>query len=708
MDQQSLFDQDVEQSLEQKQEQSIEQRYEALKTELNYHSYCYYALDDPKISDADFDALMRQLKEIEAKHPDLIAPDSPTQRVGGHVSDQFSPVQHLERMYSLDDAMDLDELDAWLDRTIKALGRETEFICELKIDGLGVALTYEQGLLVRGATRGDGLVGEDVSANLRCIKDIPLSLQADALKSLDPDIRLELRGEVFMPKTSFLKLNEQADKDGRPAFANPRNAAAGSLRQKDPKITAQRDLASYIYASPNSADLPVRTQSELLAWLRQAGMHTNSQAKLCSSAKEVHAYCAQALEDRDKLSYDIDGVVVKVNSFADQERLGFTARAPRWAIAFKFPPEQKETLLKDISIQVGRTGVLTPVAELEPVNLAGSIVSRATLHNIDDIRRKDVRVGDTVLVHKAGDIIPEVVKPILSKRPQDAQVFEMPSHCPSCGSSVVQLGDEVAYRCVALDCPAQAQERLNHWVSRTALDIDGLGSELIARLIDQGIVLDVADFYDKLDFETLKDLPTGRFSKVDKSPIVLGATTAQKIMTALEASKDKGLSRVLVGLGIRHVGKTVAELLAQNFGSMQALMQASEESLSAIEGIGPKMAESIADFFKVEDNIKVIARLEAAGFKMQDDLLENSLGEGLKDLSFVITGTLSSMTRDEAASELKRRGAKVSSSVSKKTSYLLAGESAGSKYDKALSLGVPIIHEEQFLALLQGDDSILS
>lgn len=710
MSQEPLFEQEQSHLVQDTQLQpSVEAQIRELSEQLRYHSYRYYALDEPEISDAEFDALMRKLKELEKAHPEYVFPDSPTQRVGGYLGEQFSPVTHAERMYSLDDAMDLDELDAWLERVRKSLGFSPEFICELKIDGLGVALTYENGTLVRAATRGDGITGEDVTANIRTIKDIPLKLLGGAHERLAAQGSLEIRGEVFMPKSSFVKLNELAEKEeGRKTFANPRNAAAGSLRQKDASITAQRDLASYFYATPHAENLNIATQSEFLAWLESAGIHINSQARLCASAKEVHRYCAAALERRDELPYDIDGVVVKVNSFAHQEVLGFTARAPRWAIAFKFPPEQKETLLTDISIQVGRTGVLTPVAELQPVQLAGSTVSRATLHNIDEIRRKDIRVGDTVVVHKAGDIIPEIVRVIHERRPAHSVEFCMPKLCPSCSSPVVRLDDEVAYRCISLDCPAQTQERLVHWVSRSAMDIDGLGEEIIARLIDQDIVHDVADFYDRLDFEALSQLSTGRISVVKGTEITLGKEIALKIMQSLEDSKSRGLDRVLMGLGIRHVGKTLAQELAARYQDIDTLRQQSEEELAAVPGIGPKLAQSIVDFFSIVDNQKIIARLKNSGVVLTDTRKDMQLDTSLEGLTFVITGSLGSMGRTEAAEQLARRGAKIASSVSKKTSYLIAGEAVGSKYDKAQALGIPILSEEDFSLLLEGNYSFLN
>lgn len=676
----------------------------ALQKEILHHQKLYYQDDKPEITDAQFDSLLRQLEALEAKFPELVSPASPTQRVGGFLSEQFEPVEHQVRMYSLDDAMNLDELDAWLSRVVPSLGDTPQFICELKIDGLGIALTYEAGKLVRAATRGDGTTGENVTANVITIDDVPHSIHAkgfDHLLGGREHGRLEVRGEVYMPKSSFVKLNEQADEQGKASFANPRNAASGSLRQKNPKITAQRDLATFIYAIADADILDVHSQSEFLSWLKDAGFDVNPMVKVCNSAKEVHDFCAHALEARSKLEYDIDGVVVKVNDFAKQELLGFTARAPRWAIAFKFPPEQKQTLLKDISLQVGRTGTVTPVAELEPVLVAGSTVARATLHNMDEIERKDVRVGDTVIVHKAGDVIPEIVGPVLDKRPKDAQVFKMPKTCPSCGSPIIQEEGEVAYRCVSIDCPAQALERLVHWTSRQALDIEGLGPKNIAALIKEGLLNDVADYYEKLSLEAIAHTKTGILN-ADGSARTIGAVVAQKIYDGIQASKTKEFWRVIFGLGIRHVGKTVAQDLTRQFPSMQALKDASVEELSSVEGVGEKIAQSIKNFLEVKDNQEVIHRLEAQRVRMQEDEAAVAQESTLEGLSFVLTGSLEGFSRDEAGDALKALGAKVSSSVSKNTNYLVAGEKAGSKLTKAQDLGVTILNEDDLIEILKG------
>ena len=681
---------------------------------LNHAAYAYYALDNPELTDAEFDRLLIELQQLEAAYPELVTEDSYTQRVGGYVSEQFEPVQHAARMYSMDDAMNLEELDAWLSRTDEALGASptnpVAYTCELKIDGLGVALTYRDGQFVRAATRGDGSTGENVTANVLTISDVPRELALAGLDQVENrglNQSIEVRGEVYMPKHSFIRLNEDADAAGKQPFANPRNAAAGSLRQKDPKITAHRDLETFIYAVADEGPLDVHSQWEFLNWLRSCGFNVNPHARRCLSAQEVHDFCAQALEQRGDLNYDIDGVVVKVDSFASQEALGFTSRAPRWAIAFKFPPEEKQTVLREIRIQVGRTGVLTPVAEFDPVTVAGSTIARATLHNLDEIRRKNVREGDTIIVHKAGDVIPEVVGPVLSLRPADAVEFQMPATCPSCGSPVIQEEGEVAFRCVSIDCPAQAVERLIHWGSRKAMDIDGLGDELINRMVEEGVLSDVADFYDKLTEETLASMPTGRVYDTDTADhlsgdsIPVGHTIAKKVMAQVEESKTRGLGRVLFGIGMRHVGANVAELLAQEFGSIQALATAPVEKIAEIPGIGPKIAESVHEFFSIPENVAVIERLRQAGVALEEEKSENELPQTLAGLTFVLTGTLEHFTRDEAGAQLKAMGAKVSGSVSKKTSFVVAGEAAGSKLTKAESLGVPVLDETTLQQILE-------
>jgi len=694
-----------------KPKQTPAQRAAELNRILSHAAYRYYALDDPEMTDAEFDRHLQELLAIEAAHPELVTSESYTQRVGGYVSEQFEPVTHAQRMYSMDDAMSLEELDEWLARTDESLGASeanpVAYTCELKIDGLGVALTYRDGQFVRAATRGDGTTGENVTANVLTVKDVPGALAPSGLTLVtDGGLgqSIEVRGEVYMPKTSFVRLNEDADAAGQQPFANPRNAAAGSLRQKDPKVTAHRDLATFIYAIADVSPVAVRSQSEFLHWLRDCGFSVNPNAKRCASAAEVHQFCEDALRHRDDLDYDIDGVVVKVDSFASQDALGFTARAPRWAIAYKFPPEEKRTVLREIRIQVGRTGVLTPVAEFDPVVVAGSTIARATLHNIDEIRRKDVREGDTIVVHKAGDVIPEVVGPVtegdFGPAHENRPLWEMPANCPSCGSPVIREEGEVAYRCVSIDCPAQASERLIHWGSRGAMDIDGLGEELVNRMVEQGILTDVADFYDRLSEDTLSELWTGRMS-VSGEKIVVGRTIAKKIMAQVEESKKRGLAKVLFGLGIRHVGANVATVLAKSFGSMEALLAASEEDISSVDGIGPKIAASVRGFFSIPENVRVVERLRSKGVVLEEEVTTPVRPQTLAGLTFVLTGTLEGMTRSAAGDALKELGAKVSGSVSKRTSYVVAGEAAGSKLTKAQQLGVPVLDEAALLQILE-------
>ena len=675
---------------------------EELRREIEHNSYLYYAEDAPVLSDAAYDSLMRELRALEAAHPELVDPTSPTQRVGGYVGEQFAPITHAQRMYSLDDAMGLEELDAWMERTFEALGRVVPLCCELKIDGSGIALTYEDGRLVRAATRGDGTTGEDVTANIRTIRDVPLRLRPGSLDALAAaDAAIELRGEVYMPKRSFESLNAAAEQEGKAPFANPRNAAAGSLRQKDYQITAQRDLSTFLYATAANNQFELPGQFELLAWLRRAGFHVNPDVALCNSAEEVRAFCERALERRDALPYEIDGVVVKVNKFALQDQMGFTARAPRWAIAYKFPPEEKTTLLRDITVQVGRTGALTPVAELVPVTVAGSVVARATLHNEDEVQRKDVRVGDTVIVRKAGDVIPEVVGPVLSLRPADAPVWTMPATCPSCGSPAVRGEGEAVYRCLSIDCPAQAAERLVHWCSRGALDIDGMGTEIINRLNESGLVTDVADFY-CLSETNLAALDMGRVNK-DGEPVHLGAVMAKKLHAAIEDSKQADFARVLFGLGVRHVGKKTAENIVAAFPSMEALRAAEVEQLAAVDGVGQIIAESLYAFLRTPQNVQVIERLERYGVQMRTAVAAPAGPQPLEGLTFVLTGSLvqSGLTRTEAGERLEALGAKVTGSVSRKTSYVIAGQAAGSKAAKAESLGVPVLSEDDFLRILE-------
>lgn len=697
---------------------SPRERAAELNRILNHAAYQYYALDNPEMTDAQFDRYLQELLALEADHPELVTPDSYTQRIGGYVSEQFAPVRHAQRMYSIDDAMNLDELDEWLARTDEALGGTAEhpiaYTCELKIDGLGIALTYQDARLVRAATRGDGTTGEDVTANVLTIKDVPRTLAKAGLDRVANGgfgQSIEVRGEVYMPRHSFVRLNEQNDEAGRAPFANPRNAAAGSLRQKDPNITAVRDLETFIYAVADEGPLQVSQQHDFLTWLSDCGFSVNPHARRCDSAAEVHEFCATALAHRADLDYDIDGVVVKVDSFAQQAALGFTARAPRWAIAFKFPPEEKRTVLREIRVQVGRTGVLTPVAEFDPVVVAGSTIARATLHNIDEVHRRDVREGDTIVVHKAGDVIPEVVGPVtegdFGPEHEARPVWQMPTVCPSCGSPVVREEGEVAWRCVSIDCPAQAAERLIHWGTRKAMDIDGLGDELVNRMVDQGILRDVADYYDKLTEDMLAGVDTGRVYEtstkehLEGDAIVVGHTIAKKVMAQVDESRSRGLARVLFGLGIRHVGESVARALAARFGTMEKLMMAGEEDIASVDGVGPKIAASVREFFSVPENVAVLERLREAGVSLEEAGVGEERPQSLSGLTFVLTGALENFTRDEAGAALRALGAKVSGSVSKKTSYVVAGEAAGSKLTKAQQLGVPVLDEAALQRILE-------
>lgn len=677
----------------------------------------YYLEDAPELPDAVYDSLNRELADLENRYPLLKTVDSPTQTVGGGVAEQFAPAQHQHRMYSLDDAMDLDELDEWLARTREAVGHSLSYCCELKIDGSSIALTYDRGTLVRAATRGDGSVGENVTANILQVKDVPrhLSIESGAMGFSQP---IEVRGEVYMPRSSFERLNDAislendeimlynaeidaGERTGRKlalkkSFANCRNAAAGSLRQKDSSVTAQRDLATFIYAIAETTQLDVSSQHEFLEWLRTAGFSVNPNIRVVDSEAAVHEFCKNALEHRGDLDYDIDGVVVKVDDFAIQAELGFTAKAPRWAIAFKFPPEEKTTILRNVAVQVGRTGVLTPVAEFDPTTVDGSVVSRATLHNYDELARKDVRIGDTIIIHKAGDVIPEVVGAVLSLRPPEARIPEVPVTCPSCGSPVFR--DGAFLRCDSAECPAQLQTRLEHWVSRGAMDIDGLGTKIIENLVASGLVKDAVDFY-KLDVATLAEVSTGD-EKKDGSPRVFGTRNATKAIEQIEASKQRPFESVLFAIGIRNIGKTTAEALARAFKTMDALMEASEVQLCQVDGIGEVVAQGVEEFFDTKDNRDLIERLREVGLQMAIDE-SDAKPQTLAGLTFVLTGSLEHYDRATAEELLRAYGAKASGSVSKKTSYVVAGPGAGSKLRKAEELGVPVLDEDALVKIIE-------
>ena len=616
--------------------------------------------------------------------------DSPTQRGGAKPLTAFRTVRHRIPLSSLGNAFTHEELLAFNQRLQRNLGTDTlQYMLEPKIDGLAVALTYENGSFTLGVTRGDGIEGEDVTLNLRTIKSLPLKLQGNP-----PEI-LEVRGEVYMPKAAFLALNRAREEEGAQVFANPRNAAAGSLRQLDPKITASRSLNLFVYTLAQKSDAPlweqgITTQQEALAELASYGLPVNPHTRLCRNIQEAIEYCRELEEIREELPYEIDGAVLKLNDLQLQEQLGSTARSPRWAIAYKFPPSQAVTKVKDIIVQVGRTGTITPLAILEPTFLAGSTISRASLHNQDYINDKDIRIGDQVVIQKAGDIIPEIVRSLPEKRDGSERIFQMPSSCPACGSELIREPGEVAVRCVALDCPAQLKEGIAHFASRDAMNIEGLGPKLIEQLIDAKLVSDPADLY-FLTSDSL--LPLERVGKI----------LADKLIAAIAASKTNSLERLIYGLGIRHVGLEAAKLLAAHFQTMDRLMAADLSQLTAIPGIGPQIAESIRDFFSREQNQHIIAKLKKAGLNLESGAKQTSAG--LSGLTFVLTGTLKSFTRSTARSKIEELGGKVSSSVSKNTSYLVVGEEPGSKLEKAKKLGVKILSEEEFLQLLEENSS---
>jgi DNA ligase (NAD+) len=655
------------------------ERIETLRREIEYHNYQYHVLDDPVIDDARFDRLMRELERLEKEYPELVMPYSPTQRVGGRPREGFTTVRHRVPMQSLSNAFDEGELRDFDRRVRGALPEEdVEYVVELKFDGLAVSLYYEEGILVWGATRGDGEVGEEITENLRAVKSVPLRM-------MKPAPALEVRGEVFMPKQSFANLNEVNEEAGEKVFANPRNAAAGSLRQLDPKVTASRNLDLYVYGAGYSGGAFPGTHAALLDMLMELGFKVNRRRRLIKDLDELIAYCQEWQSKRHDLPYAVDGLVIKVNSLSQQERLGSTTKSPRWAIAYKFPPEQAVSRVRGIYVRVGRTGALTPTAELDPVRLAGSTVSRATLHNEDIIREKDIRVGDAVLVQKAGDVIPEVVAVLPEKRTGAELEWSMPSDCPACGSPVVREEGEVAVRCLSLSCPARLLEGLIHFASRGAMDIAGLGPAVQAQLVGAGLVQNPADLY-RLRYEDL--VPLDR----------LGPKSAQNLLAAIDQSRRNPLSRLIFALGIRHVGARAARVLAQHFGSLDRLMAASEEELVAIPEIGPKIAGSITVFFAGEQNRSVIEKLVAAGVNTKARM-EKGTGGPLSGKVFVLTGTLAGYTREEAKALVESLGGRVASSVSKNTDYVVTGESPGSKYEKAVALGVKVLSEEEFIEL---------
>ncbi len=657
-----------------------------LRELINYHNYRYYVLDSPEITDEEYDKLFRKLKELEEKFPQLITPDSPTQRVGGEPLPEFKQIKHRIPMLSLDNVFNeenLRDFDARVKKILKT-EKDIEYVCEPKLDGLAVELIYENGIFIAGATRGDGRVGEDVTSNLKTIKSIPLALFS---KKLKPPTILEVRGEVIINKKDFEKLNREREKSGEPLFANPRNASAGSLRQLDPKVTASRPLDIFLYGMGHIEGMSFKSQWDFLNYLPEWGLKTNKLNRLCKGIEEVINYYKEMVSKRQELPYECDGIVVKVNSIEFQKRLGELSHSPRWAVAFKFPPQQAITKIINIEAQVGRTGTLTPVAILEPVRVGGVTISRATLHNMDEIERKDVRIGDTVIVQRAGDVIPEIVQSLPDKRTGNEKKFSMPEKCPSCGSKILREEGEVAYRCINVSCPAQIKERIRHFCIREAMDIEGLGEKFISQLVDRGLVKDIADLY---------YLKTEDFFHLDR----MGTKLAENLYNAIQNSKKTTLDRFLFALGILHVGEHIARVLARELKDLENLTKATRDDLLKIKEIGDEIATSITNFFMNKDNLKLIEKLLKAGVRINP--VEKPKGESpLKDKAIVFTGELKSMSRDEAKRLVEDLGGRAVSSVSKKTDLVVAGPGAGSKLENARNLGIKIIDEEEFLKLIR-------
>jgi len=667
--------------------EQIKKEIEKLREEIRYHDYRYYILNEPEISDGEYDKLMQRLKELEAQYPQFVTPDSPTQRVSGGVSTEFKPVRHLKPMLSLDNTYSTEEVLAWDERVRKLLPRNAKirYVIEPKIDGLSCCLRYEDGVLVLGATRGDGEVGEDVTLNVKTIRSIPLKLLG---KPGEVPRLLEVRGEVYMRKEDFYKLNEELKKKGgEKIFANPRNAASGSLRQKDPRVTAQRKLDFYVHSlGIIEGGEKVSTHEEFLKYCSKLGLKVVEPVKFVDDIKDVVEYCKEWEAKRDTLSYEIDGMVIKINSFEQQEMAGATLKSPRWAIAYKFPARQATTVVKNIIVQVGRTGVITPVAEFEPTECGGVVISRATLHNFDEIRRLGVKVGDTVVIERAGEVIPKVVKVV---KDGGGKPFKVPTKCPSCGGDIVkEKEEEVAYRCINPSCPAQLINGLIHFAKREAMNIEGLGEAVVEQLVNRGMVKDFADIYflkkeDLLQLELFAD------------------KKAENLLKSIENSKSVPLSKLLYGLGIRHVGEKASLVIAKKFKTMDRLMDATREELLTIDEVGPVMAESIVQFFKQEGTKKLIEKLKKAGVNMKEELVEAKPEEQILAGKIVVfTGELESYTRSEAEELVYKLGGIPASSVSKKTSFVVVGKNPGSKYEKAKELGVRILTEEEFLKLI--------
>jgi DNA ligase (NAD+) len=655
-----------------------------LREAIAYHNTRYHELDDPEISDADYDAMVRELREIEELHPDLVTPDSPTQQVGAAPSSLFAPVQHRTRMMSLDNAFSFDELVAWGRRMERYISGDVDYVCELKIDGVALSLVYERGRYVQAATRGDGAVGEDVTENVRTVEVVPERLRGRR----QPDV-LEVRGEVYMPIAAFKELNARQEEAGGRLFANPRNSGAGSLRQKDPKITASRELSFWTYAIGTVEGGPsFKRHSETLEWLGEVGFPVNPEIRTLGSLDDVFAFCERWLEHRHDLPYEIDGVVVKVDDLGQRQELGATSHAPRWAIAYKFPPEERTTLLKQIMVSIGRTGKATPFAMLEPVFVGGSTVALATLHNEDQVRAKDVRPGDTVTVRKAGDVIPEVVGPVLASRPNGLRRWKFPTTCPACSAPLVRLEGESDTFCTNAECPAQLAGRIGHYASRGAMDIEGLGEKTVLTLTGRGMVHDVGDLYG-LTYDDLIGLEG--FADI----------SVRNLLDAIERSKSRPLPNLLVGLNIRHLGGTGAQVVARAFGHIDRIMEMSEEEIAAAPGVGPVIAKSVHEFFAHETNRAVVEKLRTAGVNFQGPQAPD-VPQTLAGRSIVVTGTLESLSRERAEEAVKERGGKAPGSVSKKTDYVVVGQGPGAaKVNKATELGVPVLDEAAFLRLLE-------
>lgn len=668
----------------------VKQRVEELRQLVQKASYAYYVLDDPIMEDSVYDQLYRELQQLETQYPELITSDSPTQRVGEKPATQFSSVRHNVPLYSLENAFNIDELKTWQERWKRHALKEVEsaeYVCELKIDGSALALTYENGVLVRGATRGDGVTGEDITQNVRTIRSIPLRLNL-----ANPPSRVEVRGEAFLPLEVFQRINQERRDAGEQLFANPRNAAAGTLRQFDSRIVAQRrlDFFAYTLHIPGMDDASIaRTQWDALELLQNMGFRVNPNRKLCPTLEEVAAYYEYWDTERLNLSYLTDGVVVKINLFALQEQLGFTQKFPRWAIALKYPAQEAPTRVENIAVNVGRTGALTPLAEMRPVELAGTTVSRATLHNSDRVTQLDIRVGDTVIVRKAGEIIPEVVRVLTELRPTDAQPFQMPTHCPVCSQPVIRPEGEAVTRCVNASCPAILKGAIEHWVSRDAMDITGMGEKLVQQLVHRELVHSVADLY---------DLSATQLQALER----MGKKSAEKLVQAIAQSKTQPWSRVLYGLGIRHVGSVNAQTLTQHFPTVDKLATATPEDIAAVYGIGAEIAQSVHQWFRIPANQALIERLQAAELQLaqKDTIPVTEVKTSVSGKTFVVTGTLPTLKRDEAKALIQNAGGKVTESVSKKTDYVVVGEAAGSKLEKAQQLNITCLSEAEFLELL--------